>query len=84
MTAIVQRLRGRKQRCSLISFFSICEVVQYYLKVDCAQLQMNVVNARKNTKKKTKEVQLTKQYWRQNRILKILNLKEGENNIEQI
>ena len=36
MTAIAQRMRGKKLKFSLITFFSIRGEVQCYLKVDCA------------------------------------------------
>ena len=60
MAAIAQRMRGKKLKYGLSTFFSICGEVQYYLKVDSAQLQMNVVHPRKNSKKKKTEAQLIK------------------------
>ena len=60
MAAIAQRMRGKKLKYGLSTFFSIRGEVQYYLKVDSAQLQMNVVHPRKNSKKKKTEAQLIK------------------------
>lgn len=51
ITKIAQRIRKKKQKHIVIRYFIICEMVQYYWKVVCTKLKVNIVNPRKKTLK---------------------------------
>lgn len=71
-------LGGVKQKYTIVSFFSIYEVLLYNAKEDYEKLRIYIINLKRTTKiKKKKDLQLIIQQRTENALKKLINPKEG-------